>query len=101
KQRLVESNLRRLAAIEAGAQTVVGVNAFTEGEPSPLSAGEGAILTVDASVEREQIERLRGWRAGRDGMAVQSALAELASAAKEDRNIMPASIACAGAGVTT
>src|SRR5256712_4804817 len=42
KQRLVESNLKRLAAIEAGEQTVVGVNAFAEGEPSPLSGGEGA-----------------------------------------------------------
>jgi (2R)-ethylmalonyl-CoA mutase len=101
KQRLVESNLKRLAAIEAGEQTVVGVNAFTEGEPSPLSAGDGAILTVDASVEREQVERLNAWRAGRDNAAVETALAELATAAKEDRNVMPASIACARAGVTT
>jgi (2R)-ethylmalonyl-CoA mutase len=101
KQRLVESNLKRLAAIEAGEQTVVGVNAFTEGEPSPLSGGEGAILTVDDSVEREQVERLNAWRAGRDGAAVTAALAELTAAAKEDRNVMPASIACAQAGVTT
>src|SRR5689334_9332692 len=55
KQRLVESNLRRIAAIEAGEQMVIGVNAFTDAEPSPLSTGAGAILTVDASVEREQI----------------------------------------------
>jgi (2R)-ethylmalonyl-CoA mutase len=101
KQRLVESNLKRLAAIEAGEQTVVGVNAFTEGEPSPLSAGDGAILTVDASVEREQVERLKAWRAERDDAAVKKALSELAAAAKEDRNIMPASIACAQARVTT
>ena len=101
KQRLVESNLKRLAAIESGEQTVVGVNAFTEAEPSPLSTGEGSILTVDASVEQGQIERLKAWRAARDGAAVKKALAELASAAKEDRNVMPASIACAQAGVTT
>ncbi|MBN9487779.1 MAG: protein meaA [Alphaproteobacteria bacterium] len=101
KQRLVESNLKRLANIETGEQMVVGVNAFTEGEPSPLSAGDGAILTVDASVEREQIERLNAWRAVRDGAAVKKALAELATAAKENRNVMPASIACAQAGVTT
>jgi (2R)-ethylmalonyl-CoA mutase len=101
KQRLVESNLKRLANIESGEQTVVGVNAFTEGEPSPLSAGEGAILTVDDSVEREQVERLNAWRAERDAGAVKSALAELTMAAKEDRNVMPASIACAKAGVTT
>ena len=101
KQRLVESNLKRLAAIEAGEQTVIGVNAFTEAEPSPLSTGEGSILTVDASVERGQIERLKAWRAERDGAAVSKAMAELASAAKEDRNVMPASIDCARAGVTT
>ena len=101
KQRLVESNLKRLSAIEAGEQTVIGVNAYTEAEPSPLSTGAGAILTVDASVERGQIERLKAWRAGRNGAAVDKALAELASTAKEDRNIMPASITCARAGVTT
>ena len=102
KQRLVESNLRRLAAIEAGEQTVVGVNAYTEAEPSPLSAsGEGAILTVDASVEREQVERLKAWRGARDGAAVARALAALGAAAREDRNVMPASIACAKAGITT
>ena len=101
KQRLVESNLKRLSAIESGEQTVVGVNAFTEGEASPLSTGDGAILTVDASVEREQVERLKAWRTSRDATAVKKALAELASAAREDRNVMPASIACAHAGVTT
>ena len=101
KQRLVESNLKRLAAIEAGEQTVVGVNAYTEGAPSPLSAGDGAIMTVEASVEREQVERLNAWRAARDGATVKKALAELTVAAKEDRNVMPASIACAQAGVTT
>ena len=101
KQRLVESNLKRLSAIESGEQTVVGVNAFTEGEASPLSTGDGAILTVDASVEREQVERLKAWRTSRDAAAVKKALAELASAAREDRNVMPASIACAHAGVTT
>ena len=101
KQRLVESNLKRLAAIEAGNQTVVGVNAFTEGEPSPLSGAENSILTVDAAVEREQVDKLKAWRASRDAGAVKMALADLAAAAREDRNVMPASIACATAGVTT
>ncbi|MBX3502135.1 MAG: protein meaA [Alphaproteobacteria bacterium] len=101
KQRLVESNLRRIAAIEAGEQMVVGVNAFTDAEPSPLSTGAGAILTVDASVEREQIEALQAWRASRNNAAAASALDALKSAAKEGRNIMEPSIACAHAGVTT
>ena len=35
-----------LEAIERGEQIVVGVNKFIESEPSPLSTGEGSILTV-------------------------------------------------------
>ncbi|QQS13623.1 MAG: protein meaA [Rhodospirillales bacterium] len=101
KQRLVESNMRRIAAIESGAQTVVGVNAFTEGETSPLSAGEGAILTVDPDVEREQVGQLKAWRAARDAAAAGAALKSLRDAAREGRNVMEPSIACAHAGVTT
>ncbi len=101
KQQLVESNTRRLEAIERGEQTVVGVNRFVETEESPLSAGQDAILTVPDHVEAEQIARLRAWRAARDAKAVAAALAELTRAAAEGRNIMPASIACAKAGVTT
>ncbi|MCA1939941.1 MAG: protein meaA [Caenispirillum bisanense] len=101
KQRLVESNTRRLKAIEAGAMTVVGVNAFTDAEPSPLTTGEGSILTVDESVERDQIAAVQAWRAQRDGKAAEAAIAELTAAAKEGRNIMEPSIACAHAGVTT
>ena len=101
KQRLVESNAKRLAAIESGAITVVGVNKFTESAPSPLTAGEdGGFLSVDPKAEAEQIARLQAWRAQRDGKAVALALAGLAAAAKDGANIMPASIACAHAGVT-
>jgi ethylmalonyl-CoA mutase len=101
KSQLVESNTRRLEAIENGRQIVVGVNRFTEGEASPLVGGDNTILTVPIHVEAEQIERLKNWRGGRDQTAVAAALAELRSAAREDRNIMPASIAAAKAGVTT
>ncbi len=101
KRRLVESNTARLARIESGEQVVVGVNRFTETEPSPLSAGEGAVQTVGPEIEAEQIARLKAWREARDEAAVARALADLAQAAKEGRNIMEPSIACAKAGVTT
>jgi len=101
KSQLVESNARRVEAIERGEQVVVGVNRFTETEPSPLAAGEGAILTVPPQVEAEQIKKLRQWRAARDPRAVTAALADLRRAAQGNVNIMPASIACAKAGVTT
>ncbi|TMJ24969.1 MAG: protein meaA [Alphaproteobacteria bacterium] len=101
KQKLVESNARRLGAIERGEQVVVGVNKFLGTEPSPLAAGTEAILTVPERIETEQIERLNAWREGRDARAAASALDALKAAAQEDRNIMPASIECAKAGVTT
>jgi len=101
KRRLVESNSARLRQIETGEQVVVGVNRFTETEPSPLSAGEGAIQVVDAAVEAQQIEKLKAWRSSRDNRAAQAALADLESAAKEGRSVMEPSIACAKAGVTT
>src|SRR5258706_4441097 len=67
KRRLVESNTERLTRIEAGEQVVVGVNRFTQTEPSPLAAGaEDAIQTIEAAVEAEQIAQLGAWRAARD-----------------------------------
>ena len=101
KSALVQSNTERLRGIESGEQVVVGVNRWTETEPSPLSGGSAAVVTVDESIEKEQVERLQAWRAARDGDAVKKALAELERAAKEGRNVMEPSIACAKAGVTT
>ena len=101
KRRLVESNTARLSGIETGAQIVVGVNKWTETEASPLSSGTDAILVVDPAVEAEQIERLKAWRTQRDDKAVKAALGELERAAKEGRNVMEPSIACAKAGVTS
>lgn len=101
KQKLVEANAQRLAAIEAGEQIVVGVNKFSEGEDSPLTAGDGSILSVDPQAEAEQIARLQAWRDQRDGQAVATALADLKAAAQENRNIMEPSIQCAHVGVTT
>jgi ethylmalonyl-CoA mutase len=101
KQQLVESNTRRVEAIERGEQIVVGVNRFVESEPSPLAGAADAILTVSPRAEAEQIERLKAWRTARDQTAVTAALKELRAAARENRNIVPASIVCAKAGVTT
>jgi (2R)-ethylmalonyl-CoA mutase len=101
KQRLVESNSARFESIERGEQIVVGVNKYLETEPSPLTGGIDAIMTVSEDAERDQLERLEAWRAARDPKAVADALAELKRAAATGANIMPPSIACAKAGVTT
>ena len=101
KARLVESNTDRLQSIESGDMVVVGVNRYTTTEISPLTAGEGAIQTVDPAVEADAIVRIKAWRAQRDAEAVSKALADLKAAAEGSANIMPPSIACAKAGVTT
>ena len=101
KSQLVASNAERLRRIESGEQVVVGVNAFTSAEPSPLVDEEGGILVVDPAAEAEQLARLEAWRAERDAAAVDAALAELGRVAATDDNLMPASVACARAGVTT
>ena len=101
KANLVESNMRRLEAIERGEQVVVGVNAFTNSEPSPLTAGENSIMVPSAEAEAEQIEKLKTWRAARNEARVRQALQALRAAAASGTNIMPASIEAAKAGVTT
>ena len=101
KARLVESNADRVNRIERGETVVVGVNRYTATEPSPLMGEDGGIMVVDPAVEADQIGRLQAWRAGRDGAAVLAALADLRAAARAGRNVMPASIAAAKAGVTT
>lgn len=102
KSKLVESNARRMRRVEEGDQIVVGVNAFQEHEPSPLTSGaDEGILTVSASAEAEQIERLNAFRRNRDESAVTAALEELRRVAQTNENIMPATIAAAHAGVTT
>ena len=101
KQQLVESNTARLEAIERGEQIVVGVNKFLESEPSPLAGVADSILTVSEDAECGQIERLKAWRTSRDDTTVAEALRDLKRAASGGSNIMPASIACAKAGVTT
>ncbi len=102
KERLVASNAARVEAIERGEEIRVGVNAYTETEASPLTAGDGNFVTVDESAEAEQIARLQAWRAARDDeKAVPKRWPSSNAPREDDTNLMPPSIACAKAGVTT
>jgi (2R)-ethylmalonyl-CoA mutase len=100
KGRLVRSHTERMRRIERGDLVVVGVNRYTEHEPSPLGGAE-SILTVDPRVQDEMIADVQAWRADRDADAVKRALDELRRVAESDENIMPATIALAHAGGTT
>ncbi len=108
KQALVASHAARRARIETGEDVVVGVNRFDTTEPNPLTADlDAAIQTVDANVEKAAVAAVVAWRAERDADPVRAeaaatALARLrADAADEAINLMPATLACARAGITT
>jgi ethylmalonyl-CoA mutase len=102
KGRLVAAHAARRARVESGDEVVVGVNAFTSTEPSPLTADLGsAIQRVDPAVEAEAVARLRAWRDERDAGTAAGALDELRRVAASSENLVPATLACARAGVTT
>jgi (2R)-ethylmalonyl-CoA mutase len=102
KRELVGSHMHRLRAIESGELKIIGVNCFGETAASPLTAGtDGAIMKSDPEAERQQIERLQAHRKNRNDTEVRAALRALADAAKSGQNIMPSSIRCALAGVST
>jgi (2R)-ethylmalonyl-CoA mutase len=98
----VQAHAERVRKIESGELQVVGVNTFTETEPSPLAeiAQHGGIVTIDEQVEREQIAAIEAWRTARDQAAVDTALANLKAVARTSENLVPATIALARAGGT-
>ncbi|WP_369182910.1 protein meaA [Streptomyces sp. Y1] len=102
KSNLVSSHAARRARIEAGEDKIVGVNCFDTTEESPLTADlDTAIMVVDPASEQSVLANLEAWRGSRDEAAAQQALAELKAVAATDANLMPATLACARAGVTT
>ena len=102
KSQLVASHAMHRRNIESGARTVVGVNAFTETEASPLTASiTDAIIHVDPVVEQEAVASLNAWRTARDEAKVNAATQALIAAAKTNDNLMIPTLECARAGVTT
>jgi methylmalonyl-CoA mutase N-terminal domain/subunit len=88
QREIEESAYQAQREIEEGRRTIVGVNAFREqgGEAPP-------VLTVDPEIERDQVDRLRAFRARRDGRRAEASLSALVQDAREDRNLMPALVA--------
>jgi methylmalonyl-CoA mutase N-terminal domain/subunit len=74
---------------------VVGVNDFTSEDDA-----ETPILRIDPALEQKQVDRLAKTRAGRDGAAVEAALAELKRVAAGEENLMPGIIEASRARAT-
>ncbi|MFE3217311.1 protein meaA [Streptomyces antimycoticus] len=102
KAQLVASHSERRARIEAGEEKIIGVNCYESTEPNPLTADlDTAIMTVDPENEARVVSALHAWREQRDEGPAQEALTALRKAAAGTENLMPATLRCARAGVTT
>jgi (2R)-ethylmalonyl-CoA mutase len=102
KQQLVQSHTRKLREVELGERVIVGVNKFTDSEPSPLMSGvKDYICIVDEAVEEEQIRILKDYRLRRNKDEITRALDRLREGIQQGRNIVELSIDCAKAGITT
>ena len=85
KQEIEESAFGYHERYRTGQDIVVGVNKFVdEGEPEVPD-----ILRVDPESEREQVERLAAFKAGREAELVQRRLEEIREAARGEDNLLP------------
>ncbi len=97
QDQISESAYRTQQAMERGDFSVVGVNAFAE---AAIDAREIPIQRIDASVEPDQVARVRAFRERRDAIRTAERLADVARAARTADNLMPYFIEAVTAGAT-
>jgi methylmalonyl-CoA mutase len=97
KRRIEEAAARRQAAIDSGAETIVGVNKYRLSQEDPVD-----ILDIDnAAVREAQIRRLGELRATRDPERFAAAIATVeAAAADPSANLLEAAIDASRARAT-
>ncbi len=96
KRRIEEAAARTQARIDAGQQSLVGVNRYKPDTPDDLP-----VLKVDNTAVREaQIAKLKRLRAERDPKAVESALTALTNGAAGGANLLELSVEAARAKAT-
>ncbi|MFW5919798.1 MAG: acyl-CoA mutase large subunit family protein, partial [Halanaeroarchaeum sp.] len=87
QREIQEASYEYQQRVDAGEETVVGVNQYTsEEDTSP------EILKVDETTRERQLDRLASVKDERDDDAVEAALEDLAVAIENDENVMPAII---------
>jgi methylmalonyl-CoA mutase N-terminal domain/subunit len=92
---IAEAAFAYQVALEKGEKKVVGVNCHHDSVTSDLE-----ILRVSHEVETEQVRLLAERRAGRDEAALATALEEMLSAVREERNVIPSMIEACRAEAT-
>ena len=96
QREIAESARRQQAEVESSQRLVVGVNDFLEGSEEV----EIDTLTIDASVEERQRQRMADLRAARNDVDVAHALEGLEGSCEEGTNVVPGILDCARAGCT-
>jgi methylmalonyl-CoA mutase N-terminal domain/subunit len=84
QREIQESAYRAQQQLERGTSIIVGVNRFNDAAPHMLS-----VFSVDASVERDQIARVRAVRASRSAGEARSAIDAVERAARGGENLVP------------
>lgn len=97
KMRIEEAAARTQARVDAGKQTIIGINKYRLEKEDPID-----ILEVDnTQVRKQQIERLEKLKAERDPEAVKKALAALTKCAEtEEGNLLEFAVEAARARAT-
>jgi len=96
KMRIEEAAAKKQARIDAGHDTIVGVNRYQTAEESNIEIRE----VDNTEVRNAQIERLNLLKSKRNVQEVQGLLSELSSAVKSDENLLEIAVRCAKARCT-
>jgi methylmalonyl-CoA mutase, N-terminal domain len=95
--RIGDSAYAAQQSIERGDTVVVGVNKFAEAAGNEVAI---PLQRVDAQIETDQVERLRAYRASRDGAEVERQLDAIRRTARGTENLMPRFVDAVDAGAT-
>jgi methylmalonyl-CoA mutase N-terminal domain/subunit len=80
--------------IEDKKRVIVGQNEFVSGSPKV------EVMKIDPRIEKEQVERVRKWRADHTTPAKAEALAKIEAAANGKDNLLPPTLTAVKAGAT-
>ena len=81
--------------VDANHKLIVGINAFSESDEAPLET-----MQIDDRPEKEQLDRLRQVKSGRDRTEVERMMAKVKQVAATKENLMPVLLEAAEARCT-
>src|SRR5438128_5412275 len=94
QRQIADSAYRFQMELEKGERTIVGVNAYAEGDANV------PVQRPDPKLEAEQVRRLKAFRASRDAKAVDWSLRRLEAASQTNANLVPEILSAVKASAT-